>query len=93
MKRLSKQLIEKSQEAFLLSLEIYNKPTIKYRIESFSFFFCNAWELLLKAHILEKTGQRKSIFYQKERSKPRRSIALREVLKREMGNITIILRR
>lgn len=86
MKRLSRQLIEKSQEAFLLSLEIYNKPTIKYRIESFSVFFCNAWELLLKAYILERTKQEKSIFYPKERNKPRKSIALRDAVKKVFPN-------
>jgi len=86
MKRLSKQLIEKSQEAFLLSLEVYNKPTIKYRIESFSFFFCNAWELLLKAYILECTRKEKSIFYPKERNKPRKSIALRDAIGKVFSN-------
>ena len=39
------RLVEKSIEAFILSLEIYNKPTIKYRVEGFSFFIVNAWEL------------------------------------------------
>ena len=29
------KMIEKSQEAFLLAIEIYNKPTIKYRLEGF----------------------------------------------------------
>lgn len=82
MKRLSRQLLGKSQEAFLLSLEIYNKPTIQYRLESFSFFFTNAWELLLKAYLLEGTKSEKSIFYQKEKNKPRKSISLRDALKR-----------
>lgn len=86
MKRLSRQLLEKSQEAFLLSLEIYNKPTVKYRIESFSIFFCNAWELLLKAYILEHTKKEKSIFYPKERDKPKRSIALRDAIKKIFPN-------
>ena len=35
------KLIEKSTEAFIMGLEIYNKPTIKYRVEGFSFFICN----------------------------------------------------
>lgn len=43
------QLIDKAKEAFVLAIEIYNKPSIKYRIEGFSFFICNAWELMLKA--------------------------------------------
>lgn len=54
------KLLEKSQEAFILSIEIYNKPTIKYRVEGFSFFICNAWELLLKAYLLSKN---ESIYY------------------------------
>ena len=49
---LKERLIDKSIEAFILGLEIYNKPTIKYRIEGFSFFICNAWELMLKAEMI-----------------------------------------
>ena len=33
------QLIDKSKEAFVLAIEIYNKPSIKYRLEGFSFFY------------------------------------------------------
>ena len=54
MENLSKQLVDKSVEAFMLGLEIYNKPTIRYRIEGFSFFICNAWELMLKAEYLNR---------------------------------------
>ena len=86
MKRLSRQLLGKSQEAFLLSLEIYNKPTIQYRLESFCFFFTNAWELMLKAYLLEGTKSEKSIFYPKEKNKPRKSIAVRDALKRVFPN-------
>lgn len=48
------RLIDKSIEAFILGLEVYNKPTIKYRVEGFSFFIVNAWELMLKAEMLNK---------------------------------------
>ena len=48
---IEEKLVEKSIEAFILGLEIYNKPTIKYRIEGFSFFIVNAWEL---AHCWKK---------------------------------------
>ncbi|AVM42854.1 DUF3644 domain-containing protein [Fastidiosipila sanguinis] len=51
---LIKRLVDKSIEAFLMGLEVYNKPTIKYRIEGFSFFICNAWELMLKAELIKK---------------------------------------
>jgi len=36
--RLEDRLINKSVEAFILGIKIYNKPTIKYRVEGFSFF-------------------------------------------------------
>ncbi|MCI5620673.1 MAG: DUF3644 domain-containing protein [Lachnospiraceae bacterium] len=59
---LQEKLIEKSKEAFVMAIEIYNKPTIKYRVEGFSFFICNAWELMLKAHMINKYGN-ESIYY------------------------------
>lgn len=48
------RLIDKSVEAFILGLEIYNKPTIRYRIEGFSLFIINAWELMLKAELIRR---------------------------------------
>ena len=53
-----------------MAIEIYNKPSIKYRVEGFSFFICNAWELLLKAKML---NEGKSIYYP---DKPNRTISL-----------------
>lgn len=62
MVTLVEQLLQKSKEAFILAIEIYNKPTIKYRVEGFSFFICNAWELMLKAHLINTKGE-ESIYY------------------------------
>lgn len=56
------KLIKKSQEAFLLAIENFNKPTIVYRLESFVYLMCNAWELMLKAHMINSMGER-SIYY------------------------------
>lgn len=70
------QLIEKSIEAFIMGLEIYNKPTIKYRIEGFSFFITNAWELMLKASLL-KRGE--SIYFP---DKPDRTLSLENVIRK-----------
>lgn len=39
MENTSTRLINKSTEAFILGLEIYNKPTIKYRAEGFAFLY------------------------------------------------------
>ena len=73
---LSKLLVDKSIEAFIMGLEIYNKPTIKYRVEGFSFFICNAWELMLKAELL---NQKKSIYFS---DKPDRTISLELAVKK-----------
>lgn len=59
---LEDKLRDKSIEAFLLGIEIYNKPTIKYRVEGFSFFICNAWELMLKSFLIKTKGE-ESIYY------------------------------
>lgn len=75
-------LLDKSKEAFILSVEIYNKPTIKYRVEGFSFFICNAWELMLKAHIIKKYGN-SEIYY---KDKPNRTISLSECIKKVFTN-------
>lgn len=57
------RLIEKSQEAFLLAIELYNRPTIRYHAEGCCFFLCNAWELMLKAHISKTMGE-EAVFIQ-----------------------------
>lgn len=61
-----------------MAIEIYNKPTIKYRVEGFSFFICNAWELMLKAHMINKYGET-SIYY---KDNPSRTITLENCLKK-----------
>lgn len=57
-KELITSMLDKSEEAFLMAIEIYNKPTINYRLEGFSFFICNAWELLLKAKMLKQNKKK-----------------------------------
>ena len=76
------KLLEKSQEAFISGIELYNKPTIKYRIEGFSFFICNAWELLLKAYLIKTKGNQ-SIYY---KNNPDRTITLENCLEQTLTN-------
>lgn len=42
LKKYVNALLNKSEEAYLMSIEIINKPTINYRTEGFCFFICNA---------------------------------------------------
>jgi len=76
MEDIKARLIDKSIEAFIMGLEIYNKPTIKYRIEGFSFFIVNAWELMLKAELLQR-GE--SIYFS---DKPDRTLSVENVIRK-----------
>lgn len=86
---IQEKLIEKSKEAFSMAIEIYNKPTIKYRVEGFSFFICNAWELMLKAHMINKFGE-DSIYYKDNKD---RTITLENCLQKVFTNEKAPLRR
>lgn len=82
MENLPERLTNKSIEAFLMGLEIYNKPTIHYRVEGFSFFICNAWELMLKAHLVKINGN-DSIYFN---DNPDRTISLENAIKEVFTN-------
>ena len=79
---LIEKLIDRSTEAFIMAIEIYNKPTIKYRVEGFSFFICNAWELMLKARLVMTKGE-KSIYY---RDNPDRTLSIDVCIKKVFTN-------
>lgn len=82
MREIEKKLLEKSIEAFVLGIEIYNKPTIKYRVEGFSLFICNAWELMLKSYLIKTQGET-SIYYKDKRE---RTITLENCIKKIITN-------
>lgn len=79
---LKHKLLEKSIDAYVLSLETINRLSVTYRVEAFLYLICNAWELLLKAKILHDGGKRSQIYYRKRRGEPRRSLSLRDALRR-----------
>lgn len=78
---IEEKLIRKSEEAFLLAIENFNKPTIVYRLESFAYLMCNAWELMLKAHMIKKFGE-KSIYYKNSA----RTLSLENCIKKVFTN-------
>lgn len=53
----SKELQDKSLQAALSAIELYNKPDFRYREEIFAILMCAAWELLLKAKVLKDCGE------------------------------------
>ena len=65
----------------MMGLEIYNKPTITYRIEGFSFFIINAWELMLKAYIIRTMGY-ETVYYPDSD----RTLSLSDCLKKVFTN-------
>ena len=89
---LKSRLIDKSIEAYILALETINRLTIQYRLEAFCYLLCNAWELLLKTKILADDDDERSIYYQSQGVK-KRSLSLRDCLKRVFNNQSNAVRR
>lgn len=56
-------MLEKSVSAMISAIEIYNKPDFKYREETFSVLCINSWELLLKAKVLQLSGNKLSSLF------------------------------
>lgn len=52
----SLKMARTAQAAMLAAVEIYNKTTFAYREETFCLLMTNAWEILLKARIVQKHG-------------------------------------
>jgi len=69
MKSRSKIIFEKSLSAMMAAIEIYNKPQFQYREETFSILAVNAWELLLKARILQIASNNPNSIVKYERKK------------------------
>lgn len=86
---LADRLTEKSKEAFCMAIELYNKPTIRYRLEGFSMFICNAWELLLKSYMIDKFGE-ESVYYH---DSPNRTLSLENCIQKVFTNETSPLRK
>lgn len=85
LKKYINALLNKSEEAYLMSIEIINKPTINYRTEGFCFFICNAWELLLKAFLINKAKDINVINYKEDTN---RTIGLDECVDRVFTSTT-----
>jgi len=71
MQKLSYRLAQKSLNAVLLALEVYNKPICNYREENFCILMVNAYEMLFKAKIISENKENiKSIYvYEAKKNK------------------------
>jgi hypothetical protein len=61
-----RSLLDKSINSMLSAIEIYNKPNFCYREETFAILAVNAWELLLKAHLLKSYSYNMTHLYEME---------------------------
>ena len=53
-----------AREALLAAVEIYNKPKVEYREQTVAFLIVNAWEVLIKARIVQQSGGKIQSIYQ-----------------------------
>jgi hypothetical protein len=59
----STELANKSVQAAIAAIEVYNKPNFSYREEAFALLMSNAWELLLKAKwLVDRTEAIESLY-------------------------------
>lgn len=66
---IAKSLLNNSISAMISTIEIHNKPEIKYRYETVVLLLLNSWELLLKSY-LYKFHNKVKIFERDGRTKP-----------------------
>jgi hypothetical protein len=57
-------LVEKSRAACVAAVETYNRVSAPYREENFAILMINAWELLLKARVIQENGGKVSAIYE-----------------------------
>ena len=53
----SERLLKHAKDNFVLSLEIYNRPSLENRIQAFTLIHTAAWEHFIKALISSKMGK------------------------------------
>lgn len=85
-KKTSYKLLDKSLASALTAIEIYNKPNILYREETFSILMINAYELLFKSKIVEDSKSIKSIYVYEKKKLANDTSSKREYIKRNRIN-------
>lgn len=59
-------IVDKSRAACIAAVETYNRAATTYREESFAILMINAWELLLKARIMQENSGKVSCLYERQ---------------------------
>jgi hypothetical protein len=80
------QLRDSSIDAFICALETINRISIGYRVQNFVFLLCNAWELLLKARLIEISSNDREVIYEKpKRSKGEKTLNSSQVVRKTIS--------
>jgi hypothetical protein len=66
------KLVDKSVASIISAIEIYNKPDFSYREEIFSILLVNAWELLLKARMLQQNKNKLQVIQISKKTKTKK---------------------
>lgn len=74
-----RKLLANAKAAMVAAIEIYNKPSFRYRDECVVILLLNAWELVLKATL---SKNRQSIFRKKQRGRPYRTLSWQDALRK-----------
>jgi hypothetical protein len=56
------KFVHKAEAALTSAVEVYNKPSFAYREETFAILMLNAWELLLKARLIQTANNPRIIY-------------------------------
>lgn len=76
---LARALLKKSRDNMMLTLELYNRPSLENKLDGFVMLFSTAWEQLLKAIIIERHGE-KGIYTTVSKKGIKQTISLRQSL-------------
>ena len=60
-----------AEDALLAAIEIYNKPRVAYREQTLALLLVSAWEILLKARVVQMHGNSLAAIYRRERGPKR----------------------
>ncbi|MCY4560021.1 MAG: DUF3644 domain-containing protein [Chloroflexi bacterium] len=60
-----------AESALLAAIEIYNKPLIEYREQTLALLLVSAWEVLLKARVLQLNNNKLPSIYQRQKGSRR----------------------
>lgn len=79
--RCIKQLLEHSKKSYIAAIDTYNRIGAVCRVEGFCFYMTNAWELLLKARMIQETGDVKFIYTKRMRGERYETKSIDECMK------------